>query len=474
MDIDKSSFKLFLSNSGISILRFVGILFFARYLEPQELGIFFIFQALLGLLSIPADFGIRGALEKRLSEGMEPNRTLGAAFALKTAAFILVAIGILAFRGSVNRYIGRNLAWLLVVGLGISELARLYLHVVRGELRVGETAPIQFVQRFVWFGLGVILVLQGLGAQGIILGLIAGWFVALLWAYHTSDTSIGPPSWSYVRSLFDFSKYNVVTIMGGRIYSWVDLAFIGLLLAPRYVSAYEIAWQVTLLVILISKSIAITIFPEISRLNAEAAIEEITAIIGRATGFALFFSVPALIGASIFANEILTLIFGQGYAIAATVLVVLMVEKLFQSVNDIVERSVRAIDRPDLAARATVVGIGLNVVLNPLFIIWFGFVGAAVATTVSWAVNTLLHAWYLSRFVSIDFPLRLFSWFVLASLVMGGLLIALKSVAPVRGAPLLFLEIGIGIALYMGITVSIPSVRQQIILPGVRVLTDWT
>lgn len=474
MDIDKSSFKLFLSNSGISVLRFLGIVFFARYLPPDELGIFFIFQALLGLLMIPADFGIRGALEKRLSEGMDPDRTLGAALALKTLAFSVVAVGILAFRGPVNRYLGGNLAWLLVVALAISELTRVYVHVVRGELRVGETAPIQFLQRFVWFGLGAVLVLQGFGARGIILGLIAGWLVALTWAYHISETSVGVPSWRYTRSLLNFSKYNVITITGGRIYSWVDLAFIGLLLAPRFVSAYEIAWQVTLLVILVSKSIAMTIFPEISRLDAQAAVEEITAIIGRSTGFALFFSVPALVGASIYATEILTYVFGPGYAIAETVLVVLMVEKVFQSVNDIVERSVRAIDRPDLAARATIVGIGLNVVLNPLFIIWFGFVGAAVATTISWAVNTLLHARYLSRFVTIDVPYRLFGWFVVASLAMGGVLFVLKSLVPVESTPLLVLEIAIGVALYLGIAVLIPPVRHQIIRPGVRVLANWT
>ncbi|MFC6825110.1 polysaccharide biosynthesis C-terminal domain-containing protein [Halopelagius fulvigenes] len=471
MDLSRSSFKLFLSRGGNALLMFGGITFFANSLDAGQLGIYFLFQTVLGLLSIPADVGISGALEKRLSEGGQTqDRTLGSAVAFKATATTVVAAGILLGRGSVNDFIGANVAGLLVVGLATHEFSKLYLHAVRGELRVGETAPIEFANRLVWLGLGALLVTRGYGPRGIVVGLIAGSAVGLLWAYSRCGVPIGRPTMDAVKDLLAFSKYQTVTSVGGRVYSWMDVAFVGYFLASSYVSAYEIAWQVTLLVILVSKSIGVTLFPQISQWNEAAATERIGSSISTAMGVTLFISIPALVGATIFASDILRFIFGPEYVVAAAVLVVLMVEKVFQSVNDVVEGAVRAINRPDLAARATVVAVSLNLVLSPLLLVTVGFVGAAIATTTSWFVNTVLHARYLSRYVSFSIPYRLAGWYAASSLLMGGALLAVKWAVPVTGVAILVAEIAVGVAVYVAVTVAIPDVRDQVILPGIRTL----
>ena len=471
MDVSRSSFRLFLSKSGNSILLFVGTIYFARRLDAAQLGVFFLFQALMGLLTIPADFGMRGALEKRLSEGADPGRTLGSALAFKVALFAIVSVGILLFRPSINGYLGADLAVLLVFAIAAEELSKFYVQAVRGELRVGETAPIEFTRRFVWIGLGMSLVATGWGVRGIVYGLIAGSVVAFLWAFVKCESGIGRPSLDLTWSLVTYSKYHTVSSIGGRIYVWMDLAIVGFFLTQTHVSAYQIAWQITLLVLLVSKSIALTIFPQISRWSAESAIDRIEAVVSTGIGYSLFVSIPALVGAAIYSGDILRFVFGPEYAIAALVLVVLMVEKLFQSVNDIVEGSVRAVDRPDLAARATVIAVGLNLVLNPLLVVSFGFVGAAVATTVSWFVNTALHTVYLSRLIDIEAPYRLVSWYVVASAAMGGVLLGLKALVPVTGVSVLLIEIGLGVVVYVSLSALIPDVRDRIIDPGIGMLT---
>lgn len=471
MDLSRSSFLMFLSRGGNALLMFAGITFFARQLDAGQLGVYFLFQAMLGLLSIPADVGINGALEKRLSEGGPArSRTLGSAVAFKAATTAAVGAGVLLARGSVNDFLGADFAGLLVVGLGVREFAKLYRRAVRGELRVGETAPIQFANRLVWVGLGAFLVTRGYGARGIVYGLIAGSTVGLLWAYSRCDVGVGRPTMDSVRDLFAFSKYQTITAVGGRVYSWMDLAFVGYFLATSYVSAYEIAWQVTLLVILVSKSIGVTLFPQISRWDEEAAGERIGNSLSAAMGVTLFVSIPALVGATIYADEILRYVFGAEYVVAAGVLVVLMVEKVFQSVNDVVEGALRAIDRPNLAARATVVAVSLNLVLNPLLLVTVGFIGAALATTASWFVNTALHVHYLGRHVSFAVPYRLSGWYAASSLLMGGVLLVVNSIAPVTGVATLLAEIGIGVVVYVTVAAAIPDIRDSVILPGLRVL----
>lgn len=472
MDLDRSAFRLFVARSSRAVLLFGGTIFFARHLTPEELGAFFLFQALQGFLMIPADFGVRGALEKRLSEGSDPESMLGSALAFKIAMLLIVSTVIVGARGHINDYLGADLALQLAAVVVLWDLGRFFVQAIRGELRVGATAPIEFGRRLIWVGVGVVLVRYGFGVEGIVIGLICSGLITLVWAFWQCETSIGSVSVENVRSILAFSKYQFVASIGGRIYQWMDVAIIGVLLTQRYVGAYEVAWQVTLLVLLLSKSISLSIFPQISQWEAEAATARIEAAISTAVGFALYVSIPALVGGAIYAPEILTFIFGPDYAIAATVLVVLLVEKLFQSFHTIVDSSVRALNRPDLAARATVLTVGINLILSPLLIVSMGFVGAAVATTVSWVVNTALQTRYLSRFVTLDLPYRLVGWYAVASIAMGGVLIGVKAVVPVTGLPILAAQIGVGVAIYVGSSVAIPQIRDQIIVPGFRVVVS--
>lgn len=470
MNLGHSTFRLFLSKGGNAILFFVGIAYFTRHLNSTEMGSYFLFLAMLGLTSILADFGMRGALEKRLSEGSNSEKMLSSALAFKLLMISVIAVAIFLARGYINQYLGAELALLLAVGVTVREFFFFYIGALRGDFRVAETATIRFVVRFLWMSIGAVLVSVGFGPEGPIIGLVIGMAFGFVWATYKLDIAITRPSLTHTRSLVDFSKYNTITSVGGRFYQWIDVAIIGFLLSQRHVSAYEVSWQITLLVLMLSKSISLAIFPQISRWDAESAKENIGNVVSKAGGVVLFISVPALVGAGLYASEMLHFFFGSEYTFAATVLVVLMVEKLIQSFNDIVEASVRAIDRPDLAAKATAISMGLNLVLNPILIVTVGLVGAAIATAVTGFVNTVLHTRYLSRFVAVDIPYRLVGWYVLASLVMGGSLFVVKSFVPVTGLVELVAEIGLGATIYLVISSLIPEVRERVLMPGVEVL----
>lgn len=470
MDLGRSSLKLFTMQGGRALLLFLGIIYFARELGADELGSLFLFQALQGLLMLPADLGVRGALEKRLSEGINPERILGSALALKVGLLSIVSICILIAHPILNRYIGADLAIFLVLTIILFDLTQFAVYGLRGELRVGETAPIMFSLRFIWIGFGSVLVWLGFGVFGIVYAMLLAGTITTVWGFWKLETAFGRPTFEQSRSLIDYSKYYAIASVGGSVYQWIDIAIIGLLLTNAYVSAYEIAWQVTLLVLLVSKSISWSIFPQISRWDVEAATDKIEDTISRAIAFALFLSVPAFIGGSLFASEILEFLFGREYVIATTVLVILFFEKIIQSVNDIVESSVRALDRPDMAAKATIVSIGLNIILNPILVFSIGFVGAAIATGFSWFVNTLLHIYYLRQLVSFEFPYSILGWYVISSLIMGAVVLVVQSVFPVTNVVRLFSLVLVGTTVYGLLAVSIPSVRTRIIIPAVQAI----
>jgi O-antigen/teichoic acid export membrane protein len=166
-----------LANVANAVVSFAAIAYFARTLGAEEIGVFFIFEALLNILILPADFGIRSAAEKRLSERTSPNSLLTTAFLLKSGPLLVIAAVILLLRGPINGYLGANVAVWLVVAIVTREFAQQGIQVLRGELRVGESAVPWLSQSATWAGAGVVLVDFGFGGRGQIKGLITGYLI---------------------------------------------------------------------------------------------------------------------------------------------------------------------------------------------------------------------------------------------------------------------------------------------------------
>ena len=471
MDLTRSSLKIFGSKVASAIVSFAGITFFARELAASQLGSFFLFQALLGVLAIPADFGIRGAVEKRISEGKDADAVFTTAILLKLLPLALFVSGIVLLQGVINEYVGASVALFLALALVLQEFSQLGVFVLRGELRVGETALLQFARQAVWVGVGAAFVLSDGGVRGLIVGLLAGFGVILLWGAYKASVGIAAPTVTHARSLVDYSKYNFISSIGGYFYSWMDVAIIGLFLTQADVGAYEVAWRITAVVMLFSQSIATTIFPQVSEWDAADATDRIERLIPRILTPALFFVIPAFFGAVLFSKEILTLLFGTEYAGAWLVLIILMSEKLLQAPHIILGRSLQGVDQPDLAARAGVVAVALNLLLN-LVLVWsFGIAGAAIATAISFAVNTLLHAKYLSRFIAIQIPYREIGWCVVASLGMTLVLILARSAVIVDTIPKLVIVVLLGVVVYGSLIIISPTLRSRI-LEGATVPID--
>lgn len=461
MNLARSSLKLFFANTGRAAISFLGLTYFARTLGASEIGIFFLFQALLGILAIPADFGLRGAVEKRISEGKTPGAFLSGAILLKGISISVIVCTILLLRAPINSYLSAEVAVWLAAAIILQEAAQLTVFVLKGELRVGETAVLHLSQQVIWFGLGAVLVKLGFEAEAMIFSFLAGLIVMLIWGSYKCSVKLRRTSLSHVRSLIDYSRYNVISSIGGYFYSWMDIAIIGLFLTQAHVGAYEVAWRVTAVSILFSQAISTTIFPQVSEWSANQSEERIEDLIATVMTPSLIFVIPAFFGSILMSREILILVFGSEYTIATTVMILLMGDKVFQALQVIVGKSLQAIDRPDLAAKATVVSVVVNGVLNVVLVLEFGIIGAAIATVASSLLNDFLHLAYLRKFISIQFPYREILECFGASLVMSGVLFVLKNTYEITNIGLLILFILIGCNVYLLTVLMMPNLRSR-------------
>lgn len=473
MNIARSSLKLFVANVTGAGVQFLGITLFARELGASQMGVFFLFQALLGMIAIPADFGVRGAVEKRISEGGASGAYLSSAIVLKSVPITVIIGGILLLQPFINNYVGARVATPLAGAIILQEMAKLAVVVLKGELRVGETAVLNVTRHVTWTGGGLLLVNYGLEAEAMIYSLLAGLGIMMVWGWYKTSVSLGKPSVNHARSLFDYSKYSVVSSIGGYFYSWMDVAIIGLFLTQADVGAYEVAWRVTAITMLFSNAIAATVFPQISQWDAENETNRIKSVIRNSITPSLLLTIPAFFGVLVLSRNILGLIFGPEFTAASIVLIILMGEKVLQSVHVILGRSLQAINQPDLAAVATTVSVLVNLILNIILIYLFGIVGAAVATTISFAINTLLHGYYLSKSVKIDFPHSEIVWSILSSVGMAVVLFGLQMVFIINTLPNLIIMIILGAGLYLGLLLSFRPLRMKIVGQSMRLISTF-
>jgi O-antigen/teichoic acid export membrane protein len=277
-----------------------------------------------------------------------------------------------------------------------------------------------------------------------------------------SSASLARPSKETARSLFDFAKFSAVNAAGWRIFSWIDVLVIGLFLTQNFVGAYEIAWKVTSMTMMLAASIRTVIFPQISSWDAEGKVDDIEALLPKLLLGSLFFVIPAFFGSLVLSRNILVTVFGEGYGIVALAMSVLMLQKVVQATSAVVGQSLQAVDQPKLVAIAMVIGATTNIVMNVLLITQFGVVGAAVATFTSYTLMTILQVQYLSQFVSITVPAAELGWCTVASVVMVGAVYLVKASFSIGNISKLIATIVFGAFVYLAIIALNPAIRIKI------------
>lgn len=449
MNLQRVATKLFSARvltMGLSIL---GIVYFSRELGADTMGSYFLFQAVLNVSVILTDFGVSGGVEKRLSEGDDAPEFLTTGALMKLGPTLAVAALLVVFQSQVNGYLDAQLAVVLAGAIVLKEYAEFVISVLRGELKVGRTANLQLARTVTWLGVSVVLQQLGYGLMALVFGVVGGLVVVLVWGTVMRSTRFGTPSLAHARSLFEYSKYNLATIIGGKSYEWIDVLVLGYFVSPAHVAAYEVAWRITKPILLPSRTVASVIFPQISEWDAEGARERIETTVTESIVPATFVAIPAVFGVLVLSREILVTVFGPEFGVAWLVLIVLMVDKAFDSLHVVIGRALLAIDRPRFAARSAVVSTVANVTLNVVLVFQFGLVGAAVATAVASVLNDYIHYRYLSRFVTFRLPVRELSWSLLVSLVMCGVVALVTAVVDVQTVPVLLLVVLAGAAVYL-------------------------
>lgn len=453
MRIGQTSAVHFAAQLVTTVAGFAANVYFARILGSEVLGTYFLLLSVLAWLAIGGNLGVRSAVKKRLSETGGGDGYFSAGIGIQAVLFVSISVLVLVFEGPLNAYLGVDAARLLVALLFVKLAFDFVTSTLDGQRLVHVSAllgPLDWTLRSAFQILAVFL---GFGFVGLVVGYVAAGIIAILVGLRFVSAALVAPTERHVRSLVDYSKFSWFEEIQGRTFLSMDTVVLGFFVANSFIGIYEIAWNIASVFAIFGTSIGRAVFPEISRSTSEGDIEKVLNYLNDALAYSGLFIIPGLVGGLVLGDLVLA-IYGQEFTQGYSVLIILIFARLINVYQAQFTSVLSAMNRPDVTFRINSVFVAVNVVLNVVLVLQYGWIGAAVATTISAGTTLVLGYALLSRIVDVRLPLGEIGKQWLASAVMGVVVYLCRTVFP-ETIPIAVMLVAVGATIYFALMFGI-------------------
>ena len=185
------------------------------------------------------------------------------------------------------------------------------------------------------------------------------------------------------------------------IYGIVDTIFVGLWVGSLGIAAITVVLPITFLIASIGMAIGVGGASIISRSFGEGEEEKAYRTFGNQVGLTLTFGVLFVILGFLFSDQILALFGGRGDVKepATEYFTIVLIGVPFLAWAMMSNNVIRAEGFPRIAMLTIMIPAVVNIILDPIFIIWLdmGLAGAAWATTISYISSATFATWFFLR-----------------------------------------------------------------------------
>lgn len=194
--------------------------------------------------------------------------------------------------------------------------------------------------------------------------------------------------WSWVIRLFHFGKYVCGTNLGTMLFKSIDKLMLAALISPAAAAIYEVAIRITNLAEVPTFSMAAVVFPQSAKrhANEDLPAAKIGELYEKSVAGILAFLIPSIIVILAFPELIIQIVAGEKYMDAVPLLQLTMLYGLFVPFAVQFGTILDSTGHPRVNFIYTTLGALVNVFFNYLFITYFGVVGAAYGTLMTFLV----------------------------------------------------------------------------------------
>lgn len=354
----------------------------ARVLAPEDYGLMGMVMAVLGLAAIFSDFGVNSAFVQRRDVSEEQRTSLFWFNVLVSAGLMLLVIILSPLLASFFR--DDRLTLLIILssstfvisapGVQVRMAAEKAL-LFRGVMVVEVSAAL------IGFGFAVWAALAGWGVYALVTAAVVSALLTTMFCWLFLSQGWRPAlrfHFSEVRSFLGFGGSLVANNVVNQINLTIDLLLGGRMLAAAQLGLYSVPRDLVLRVQgVVNPIITRVTFPLIAQVQLDT--DHVRRIYLRAVNMTASTSMPIYMGTAFFADEVVTILLGDGWAASASILQVLAIWGALRAIGNPVGSLLLGMGRADLSLKWN---LCLLVITPP--VVWLGSLSGPLG--MAWAL----------------------------------------------------------------------------------------
>jgi len=427
LNSDTSLFKKFIGTAGLKVVNkailVVSGVILARYLGPEQYGLYSYVLSIIALATIPVIAGLPQLLVREIAYTELYNKVdelkglLNWATIYTLSVSILVVIGIMIYLSfGIGGESTTELMWIALFviplkGLLLKNESVLVGHrfPVMAQLADGIVAPLLTLVMLSLLIANNKILTGVISMRVIVISLFSAAIFSLLINRKTVKSNLNKITAKYNifkwhRAMLPFTLLVLVTSLNNELAS----VMLGYIVDKESVAFYRVAMQGVGLIALTLQAINMVTGPKILRLYKKNEHEATQLLIRKSVKLSCMFSLPIALTLIIFGEWIIVFMFGDEYLSSVKILRVLCIGQIFNVLMGSVGLVSNMTGHENRTLRYTTLAMLVNVMLLLILIPVYQEIGAAIAVSISmvlWNVTmaidvyrvTRLKTWLLNR-----------------------------------------------------------------------------
>lgn len=391
-------------------LAFISFLLLVRAMSPYDFGVWVLFLtpisfAEMGRIGLTQNAVVKFHIEHREKK----TSILSAGLFLNTLCTLLLSLLLITISFPLAHLwsapeLPQLMLWYPVIAL-VHGTARYFdaIHMAQQDFRGIFWSKSLYGSFFI---LGIIWVWWKQGMVSIhylpLLQLLAAIPSLLIYVlYRRTYLAFGKVEVVWIRKIFHFGKFVLGTNFSSMFFNKVDLLMLAFFLNPIAVGLYNVATRITNYMEVPMSGISQAIYPRLAQVGKEQGYLKVGALYERSVGYLLALTIPIVFIVFFFPEPIIRLVAGEQYLASAPILSILVIAVLVKPWGRLFGITLDAIGKPKSNFYFLLAGLVLNIILNGIFIQFWGLRGAAFATLLSLWTFVIAGQCYIMQIIPI-------------------------------------------------------------------------
>lgn len=403
---------LFMERGILQVLGLFSLVFVARYLGSEALGIVGFAISFVGLFTIVADLGFVMGHKKKISEGEDLGTCVGTYSLIKICLITLMTVSVILTVHYYEFIFNENLSseqesviYIILISTVITLIGVIPKATFEARKEIAKSTIPNIFSKLVGTISRISVSLMGLSVLFLAFTQIIGTLTFLLLSlYFFRNYPVSKPSKRMIKDYTLFSYPLMFAVVLAQIVHHLDKFMVGFYTSIEDLGVYVAVAAITKGLMLIQYVFNRVLFPTISEKTSEGNLEYVEKIISSGVRYLILLTLPIVIIVSIFSEEIITFLLGKEFSEGDSLLQLMIINLFLLTISSPYNTQIIGSGYSMLAAKIGVFIFSVNIILNIVMIpenlfnyqlLGYGAYGAALATLLS-----TLFLFFIVRFYS--------------------------------------------------------------------------